>query len=150
MTVELEFDRSFLGKEIPAGPFEVTRDLILGFCRAIGDSNPLYTDEAAAGRAGFAGLVAPPTLCTLLVREFNLPNIHLQFKGRGGGLGGEVVRPLAPIVAGDVLHGVTRLKDVYAKTGRSGSMVFVVWETTFANQREERVAEVGFYFVTYG
>ena len=28
----------------------------------------------------------------------------------------------------------TRLKEVFAKTGRSGKMIFEVWETKFANQ----------------
>jgi peptidyl-tRNA hydrolase len=34
------------------------------------------------------------------------------------------------------------LKDVYAKTGRSGTMVFMVWETTFRNQKGDVVADV--------
>ena len=44
--------------------------------------------------------------------------------------------------AGDQLTASSHLKDVYAKTGRSGTMVFVVWETTFRNQHGDVVAEV--------
>ena len=49
---------------------------------------------------------------------------------------------LAPILAGDSLTSATCLRDVYPKTGRSGTMVFLVWETTFTNQRGDKVAEV--------
>ena len=47
-------------------------------------------------------------------------------------------------VAGGVarIETSTMLKEVYAKTGRSGKMVFVVWETSFTNQNNEDVARV--------
>ena len=55
---------------------------------------------------------------------------------------GQRVQPKAPIVAGDQLTASSHLKEVYAKTGRSGTMVFVVWETIFTNQNNEVVADV--------
>jgi acyl dehydratase len=55
---------------------------------------------------------------------------------------GQRVQPRAPIVAGDSLTASSHLKDVYAKTGRSGTMVFIVWETTLRNQKGEVVADV--------
>ena len=55
---------------------------------------------------------------------------------------GQRVQPIAPVYAGDQLTASSHLKDVYAKTGRSGIMVFVVWETTFRNQHGDVVAEV--------
>ena len=55
---------------------------------------------------------------------------------------GQRVQALAPICAGDQLNASSHLKDVYAKTGRTGTMVFVVWETTFTNQDGKVVAEV--------
>ena len=36
----------------------------------------------------------------------------------------------------------SHLKEVYPKTGRSGTMVFTVWETTFTNQDGLVVADV--------
>ena len=45
-------------------------------------------------------------------------------------------------MVGDRLTSSSRLKDVYAKTGRSGAMVFCLWEHTFRNQDGEVVAEV--------
>jgi len=47
---------------------------------------------------------------------------------------------LAPVYAGDVLTGVSRVSDVYEKQGsRGGTMTFGVMETTYTNQRGEKV-----------
>ena len=51
-------------------------------------------------------------------------------------------QPKEKIVAGDSLTASSHLKEVYPKTGRSGTMVFVVWETTFRNQKGQVVADV--------
>jgi acyl dehydratase len=141
VTQRLEFDRSLLEREYSAGPFQVTREAILGFCRAIGETSPLYTDEEAARRAGYRSIVAPPTFCTFFVRRVVQPDIRLKF-GRIRFHAGQVVEPMAPIVAGDTLMATSRLRDVYAKTGRSGTMVFIVWQTIFTNQEGRKVAAV--------
>ncbi|MCH7606280.1 MAG: MaoC family dehydratase N-terminal domain-containing protein [Chloroflexi bacterium] len=147
MVMELEYDRSLYGKEHLAGPFEVTKELIQSFTRSVGETNPVFTDEDAARAAGYRGLVAPPTLCTVLVHRVSLPSINLKF-GKMQVHAGQRVQPRAPIVAGDQLTASSHLKDVYAKTGRSGTMVFTVWETTFRNQNGEVVADVQESFAT--
>ena len=141
MVMELDYDRSLHGKEHEAGPFEVTKETIQALSKSIGESSPICYDEAVAQAAGYAGLVAPPTLCTLFVRRVELPDINLKF-GRMRFHAGQRVQPRAPIVAGDSLTASSHLKDVYAKTGRSGTMVFIVWETTLRNQKGEVVADV--------
>ena len=141
MVLELDYDRSLYGVEHQAGPFEVTAAQIQAFSNSIGDTNPIFTDEAAAKGAGFDGVVAPPTFCTLMVHKVKLPDINLKF-GRSRMHAGQRVQPRAPIVAGDHITASSHLKDVYPKTGRSGTMVFIVWETTFRNQRGEVVADV--------
>ena len=141
MVMELEYDRSLYGKEHLAGPFEVTKELIRAFTQSTGESDPVFVDETAAREAGYRGLVAPPTFCTVLVEGMALPDIKLKF-GRMQIHAGERVQPRAPVVAGDQLTASSRLKDVYAKTGRSGTMVFISWETTFRNQHGEVVADL--------
>ena len=141
MVLELEYDRSLYGKEHEAGPFEVTKEQIKAFSQSIGDSNPIFNDQEAAQAAGYADVVAPPTFCTLMVHRVELPDIKLKF-GRMRMHAGQRVQPRAPIVAGDLLTASSHLKDVYPKTGRSGTMVFIVWETTFRNQNGEVVADV--------
>ena len=141
MAMELEYDRSLYGKEHTAGPFEVSERLLQAFTQSVGESDPVFVDEKAAREAGYRGLVAPPTFCTVLVDRVDLPDINLNF-GHMSMHAGQRVQPRAPIVAGDQVTASSHLKDVYAKTGRSGTMVFILWETTFRNQSGEVVADV--------
>ena len=138
--IEYEYDRSLYGVEHESGPFTVTTAIIDTYARSVGESNPIYTDADVARAAGYAGQVAPPTLCALFERG-ELPDIKLQF-GRRQFHGGQRVEPRAPIVVGDTLTAKSHLKDVYTKTGRSGAMVHIVWETTFSNQHGIVVADV--------
>ena len=141
MTMELEYNRDLYGVEHEAGPFEVTAELISTFTRSIGETNAIFTEQAAARAAGYAGVLAPPTLVTMLVRNVELPDIDLKF-GRARFHAGQRVQSRSPIVAGDSLMASSHLKEVYPKTGRSGTMVFTVWETTFTNQDGVVVADV--------
>lgn len=138
--IDYEYDHSLYGVEHESGPFHVTKEIIDTYARSVGESNPVFTDPDAARASGYGGQVAPPTLCALFERG-ELPDIKLQF-GRRQFHGGQRVEPRAPIVAGDTLTASSHLKDVYTKTGRSGTMVHVVWETTFRNQAGVVVADV--------
>lgn len=141
-TQELEFDRTQLGVEHDAGTFPVKADAIIKCCRVLGESNPIYIDEKAAKAAGHPALVAPPAFCGIFVRGSGRPDIKLKAAGGGGFHAGEVIENHVPVYAGDVLTAKISLKDVYAKTGRTGTMVFVVWATSFTNQRGQKVADV--------
>ena len=141
MVMELEYDHSLYGKEHLAGPFDVTTELIRAFTSSLSETNPVFIDEAAALAAGYKGLLAPPTFCAVFVNRVKLPDINLDF-GKMQVHAGQRVQPRRDIVAGDQVTASSHLKDVYPKTGRSGTMVFVVWETTFRNQHGEVVADV--------
>ena len=137
----INYDRSFLGKEFPIGTFEVSREMILAFSRATGEVNPIYFDEARAAESEYKDIIAPPTFCNLFVNGGEKPDIKLDF-GDIGFFAGQAIESLAPIRPGDTVQVTSRLKEVYAKTGRSGKMVFAVWETRFDNQDGETVALV--------
>ena len=141
MALELDYDRSLYGVEHKAGPLPVTQELIRAFTQGTGDTDPVFTEVAAARAAGYPDLMAPPSLCTIFVRQIELPSINLKF-GKNSMHAGQRLQSLAPIFAGDHLTASSHLKDVYAKTGRTGTMVFVVWETTFTNQDGKVVAQV--------
>ena len=138
--IDYEYDHSLYGVEHESGPFDVTEKIISVFTSSVGEDNPIFTNADAARAAGYANVVAPPILCVLFERG-ELPDIKLRF-GRRQFHGGQRVEPRAPIVAGDRLTASSHLKDVYTKTGRSGTMVHVVWETTFRNQNGVVVADV--------
>ncbi len=133
---DIEYDHSLLGKEHLIGSFLVTREMILEFSRSTGETHPLYSDEAVAKSSKHGDLIAPPTFCNIFIAGFKRPDIKLVF-GDLSLFASQAIENLAPIKPGDTLEVNTRLKEVYAKTGRSGNMVFAVWETDFTNQTGE-------------
>ena len=58
----MALNRDFVGRTYtPSAPYEVSRMKIGEFATAIGDTNPIYRDKAAAVAAGHPDVVAPPT-----------------------------------------------------------------------------------------
>ena len=137
----INYDRGLLGKEFPIGTFEISREMILEFSRASGEVNPIYVDETLAAKSEYGDIIASPTFCNLFVNGGEKPDIKLEF-GDIGFFAGQAIENLSPIRPGDTIKVSSRLKEVYAKTGRSGKMVFAVWETKFDNQDGKTVALV--------
>ena len=138
----LQFDRSLLGKELPGGSTVLTRERIAQFCQFIGETDPIYLDEAEARRQGWPGQPVRPIFLALLRRREDMPDIRLEFKSSRGFLGGQNLEFFAPIYIGDTISATRYLKEVYQKTGRSGTMVFVVWQTVFTNQNGVKVGSL--------
>jgi acyl dehydratase len=55
-----------VGDEAPLFSHVVTRENIAAYCEAVGNANPLYTDEAAARAGPFGGVVAPPSFAFMV------------------------------------------------------------------------------------
>lgn len=135
----VDFDRSALGVESAPVSYDVEKGAIRKFAEAIGDDDPIYSDEQAAQAAGFKTIVAPPTfLCTFRAQE--LPDLKIQF-GRVRLNGGNEYAYYQPIYAGDTITLTAKYADVSERSGRTGSMVFVITELTFKNQYGEVVAK---------
>ena len=83
----------------------------------------------------------PPPWSTSTSRRLIKPDARLSFKGTRLHAG-QTLEVHQPVCAGDVLTAYTQLAEVYAKTGRTGTMAFMVWETSFVNQEEVTVASV--------
>ncbi len=138
----VEFDRSILGQIFDQTTFDpVTKEEILEFAAALGETHPFYTDEEAAQKGPFGGLVAPPTFCTRFRGKRFAPENLPRF-GKIGFDAGRDVEIYAPIRPGDVLTMTSSVDDIYEKTGRTGSMYFVVLRSVLTNQRGEKVAEI--------
>ncbi len=66
----------------------------------------------------------------------------------GGGFdAGKDVEFVHPIFPGDKITLSSHVKEIYEKTGRSGSMVFVMIRSTLANQFGETVAHIDHRFM---
>jgi acyl dehydratase len=117
----------------------LTKEEIIAFAQALGETNPLFTDEAYARTTLYQGLIAPPTFSVVFRSQAMMPDLHLSY-GKRGFDGGKECQFYASIRPGDTITGVDRIAEVYEKTGRSGSMIFIVRESEFTNQHGERVA----------
>src|SRR4029434_10578824 len=123
----LEYDTSLLGKEFDRYSYSGTKEEIVEFAQSVGETNPLYTDEAYAKTTSYGSIIAPPTFCVVFRSHDMLPDLKLSY-GKRGFDGAKECMFLAPIRPGDTITGVDRIAQVYEKTGRSGNMTFIVRE----------------------
>jgi acyl dehydratase len=104
-----------------------------------------YLDEAAAARGPWNGMVAPRDFNPFAWTRCTPPDTYPWMRGMGSepgrrGLnGGQRNRYFAPIRPGDAITSVVTLVDAYEKQGRLGTMMFLVDEARWTNQRGELV-----------
>jgi acyl dehydratase len=134
-------DKGAIGKSGKPFRMPIEWGKVREFARAIKDPNRAYFDLELAQRE-YGGVPIPVTF--LMTSAFwqdeeSMPAVHFDL---GRVLHGEQeFEFFKPIHVGDVLTGVTRVADVYDKTGgRGGTMTFTVLETTYTNNKGEQVA----------
>ena len=137
----LKYDSSWIGKEFDRYTYNVSKEEIVEFAQSVGETNPIYTDESYAKTTPYGGLIAPATFCVVFRSKARLPDLKLNY-GKRGFDGGKECRFYTPVRPGDTITGVDRIAEVYEKTGRSGSMIFIVRESELTNQHGETVAVV--------
>jgi hypothetical protein len=116
---------------VAAAPAEATVEAghLKRFVEAIGDPNPRWKHEA------------PPTFLVALVPA----SMHLEEAeeyGKGWLNGGNRFEYLEPVKVGDRITATGRVADVYEKTGGSGSLLFIIFETEYVNQHGRTVAKL--------
>ncbi|MEZ5647073.1 MAG: MaoC family dehydratase N-terminal domain-containing protein [Burkholderiaceae bacterium] len=136
-------DRQYIGHTMPAFEVVVEQGRLRFFAKATGQTDPVYTDEAAAHAAGHTGLPVPPTFLFCLEMESPDPAairnlLGLDYKRLLHGEQGFTYHRMA--YAGDVLRFEQRIEDIYDKKG--GALEFVVRLTRVTNQRGEAVADL--------
>lgn len=128
--------RAWIGREARyTAPEEVGRASIRYFARAVGDDNPVYTDDGAARAAGYVGVVAPPTfVCETNQYVDRAPDAD-GYVGHRWDLpvppgrvvrGGHAYRFGRPLRPDDVITAAWRVADIVEKTSRSGAPMLVV------------------------
>jgi acyl dehydratase len=137
-----ETDSKLVGRKYDGGAaFVVSAERIAAYCDAVGDLNPLYIDADAAKAGPYGGIIAPPAFVASFRYADNVFDRIPAFSS-GGLMGGIDFEIFAPIRAGDSIRVLSEVKEIYEKTGRSGSMIFAVVRSRLVNQRGEVVAHV--------
>ena len=133
----LAIDPAIVGREFDHAVFgPVTAEELIAFARALGETRPEYTQPGP-------DLVGHPTYCVRYKgNRFYPESIPKTINVRTGFDAGKDIALGVPIRPGDTVAVRCTLHEVYEKTGRTGSMVFVVIRFTMTNQRGEMLAVV--------
>jgi acyl dehydratase len=127
-----------IGKRYPPVVYAVGREKIREYALAVGETDPLHLDLAAARAAGHRDLVAPPMFCVVysgpaLGPALFDPEVGIDFARMVHGGQEFSWGPL--VVAGDEITTTLSIKDVSER----GPMGFFVFESVSTNQDGETV-----------
>jgi acyl dehydratase len=138
---EFALDKKHIGHQFKPFTTTVEAGKIRLFCKAIGEDNPIHSDEAAAKAAGYRTIVAPPTFITAVTNDDPNKGGLLALIGVNIGYilhGEQHYEYFAPIYVGDKLTCQQKITDIYDKKG--GALWFVVSETEVKNEAGKPVA----------
>lgn len=136
-------DRKWIGHEYPPSVLLIERGRLRFFAKAIGETDPIYTDEAAARAAGYDDLPAPPTF--VFAAELDSGVIDRVL----GDLGIPIARLLhgeqgftyhRTACAGDTVTVRSRITEIYDR--KNGALEFVVKTSRAVDQHDRLVAEL--------
>ena len=141
-------DHKWIGHKFAPYTRKIEAGQLWFFAKAIGETNPIFIDEIAAKKAGYAALPAPPTYGFSLsnsqtdtfnyTKEMGIP-IEVLLHGE------EAFEYFQPILAGDEITLQRTVLEIYEKKG--GLLEFVKIETSMTNQQQEVVGKMETTFV---
>ena len=143
--------RAWIGREaVYEAPEAIGRAAIRYFALAVGDENPLYTDEEYARAHGYPGVIAPPTFVCESNQFLRGPRDEDGYIGHrwdlpvhGGRLlrGGNEYAFMRPVLPSDRVTVRWRLEAIEERTTTDGDpMLVVASEATYTNQNGELLA----------
>jgi acyl dehydratase len=108
------------------------------YANAVGETNPLYVDVAAAQEAGYADVVAPPMFAVVyagpaIAAPLFDPEVGIDFAHMVHGAQEFRWGPL--VIAGDEIQTTATVKGIEQR----GELGFFVFETMSVNQKGETV-----------
>ena len=134
-------DKRHIGHTLPRYTVDVEKGRLRFFAKAIGQTDPVYSDDAAARDAGHPALPVPPTFLFCLEMDAPNPAAVRELLGIDIGRvlhGEQHFTYHAMAYAGDRLSFEQRIADIYDK--KNGALEFVVRETRVTNQHGALVA----------
>jgi acyl dehydratase len=138
-----------IGKtKVDSNPDELGKGAIKRFAIAIGDSNPIYSDEKCAAATDNKGIVAPPTM----IFEIN-HNIYEELSEKDGGhkhffhvpptfkpvfyRGGNEYEFYRPVRPEDKITVKQEFEGISAKEAKTATLYFIVIKISYTNQNGE-------------
>lgn len=113
----------------------VEQERMLEWARTAGETDPRFIDPTHPDFQASTAFPSHLRAAAMLPDDF--PTV-----GSRGIDGGKAVLWHRPMRAGQKLHVTVQIGDIYEKTGRSGTMVFIVNRMSFFDEEQRLVAEV--------
>jgi acyl dehydratase len=126
-------DESAKGKSFPPFEYEVGKEKIAEYARAVGEDNPVYFERDKAQDAGFRDIPAPPMFAVVysagaMAPAITDPEVGMNLMAMVHG-GQEFVWG-EPVCAGDTISTTAKVADISEKEGKG----FYVFESVSTNQ----------------
>ena len=133
MATDIEqLQEKYLKKDFDIKRFLIEAETTVRFAWLSGETNGRFIDT------DHPDFQAPPTFVGSLAGSRILPSDCPRF---GVGMdAGKSVECFAPIRPGHEIVGKSHLHEIYAKTGRSGRMIFIVTRIAFYDTQEKHLA----------
>ncbi|MCP1644868.1 acyl dehydratase [Pseudomonas citronellolis] len=136
-------DKKWIGHSLDTTRMTLERGRLRAFARAIGETDPVYTQVEAAHAAGYADLPAPPSFLfgaeldagTLdrMLADLEIPIARILHGEQG-------FTYHKPVCAGETVTVQSRIADLFDK--KNGALEFLVKTSEVRNDNNELVAEL--------
>ena len=141
--------KAAIGAEVgPPATWEVTTQGIRTFARAVGYTNAVYYDPAAARAKGHRDLLAPPGFYGMPIYDPAGPANESNSSGADWEEifprrlnGGTEVIPEQDVYAGDILEARTRVRSLALRASRMGQMLVREAETVYTRTSDGVVVD---------
>lgn len=136
-------EKQLIGWTSPASTVEVEKGRLRFFAQAIGETNPLYSDEKVARAEGYRSIPIPPTFLFCLEMENSSSSRVLEILNVGMDRilhGEQFFRYHQAVCVGDCITFQSKVSDIYSRKG--GTLEFIVLESTATNQDGVLVGEM--------
>ncbi len=140
----------FVGREVAyTAPEPIGRASLRYFALAVGDDNPLYTDVEAARAAGYADVIAPPTLVCESNQYMQGRPDEDGYLGHQWDLGLIAVRQIRgghhytfsrAVHPEDVVTATWQITEIIEKESRRGPMLIVTSQVVFTDANDDHLA----------
>ena len=122
--------------------FKITKDKIILFSKATGQTDPVYFDEEHAKKLGLPSLLAPPTFLTVVEHSQNFTEQYIADLGISFSKiihAGQSYNYYQPVYANDTITLKGKILDIYTKSNKS--MQFVEFLSIYSNQKSVIVSK---------